>query len=393
MSVSRGKFAAAALVSLAAVVAFAQAGYSFTINGKQVPLDVVEKNGKVYVDASAAFKALGASVTFDKAKKSYVIVTAGQNQVQAVQGTTQLAGGEGVIGKTYSLGRTDDALNFTLNAVEYTVTRLTNGSEVVIPKADEKLIVLHYTVQNPQKREMSLTWSSFKFTAVDARDTNHVGQPYPVRDGTTERISSLSLKPAQKIDLMSYWMVPAAGITPKLIVERGSNNPVLRYDLRGKVKGLAAPFADSADVSGATAREEVPAATGSYYPLGTFDLKLESVSFTTDPILGNKAREGKRFLVVTFSMRNGSGKSAGEASYGWSTIRVEGRDADGDSFEFEGDKAKATRDERSDGRLKPGEETRFRAFAEIPADLSVKSITVREGQSRSYTFDVSSQAK
>ena len=51
-------------------------------------------------------------------------------------------------------------------------------------------------------------------------------------------------------------MVPAAGVVPKLIVEREQGAPVIRYDLRGKVKALPQPFADPSDTTGATARED-----------------------------------------------------------------------------------------------------------------------------------------
>jgi hypothetical protein len=388
MRIARAGLPVIAVITAASVVALAQAGYSFTVNGKKVPLEVVEKNGKVFVEANSAFKALGASVTYDKAKKSFVVVSAGRNQTQAVQGTAQLAGGEGVIGKTYTVGKGDDALNFTLKSVDYSVSRATVGTTVYVPKADEKLIVLHYTVQNPQNREVPFSYYSFKFTAVDARDTNHVFDNYIGREGSTDNLD-MRLKPAQKIDAYAAWVVPASGVTPKLIVERGTGNPVLRYDLRGKTTKLAAPFADPADASGASALEEVPAEIGKFYPAQKFDIKLDSVAYSTNKILNKTPAANQRFLVATFTVKNATGKTAGEAPFSYSSFGIELRDADGDREKFEDYLVKASRDENHDGRLKPGEETRFRVFFSLPQDLDGKTLYIREGTSRTFAFDVS----
>lgn len=373
-------------IVLVSLVALAATVPVFIINGKQVKLDTVEKGGKVYVDALSFAKALGAQVTYDKAKNQFVIVTTGKAPTE-VAGTTQLAGGEGELGKTYTLGKRDP-LNFTLRSAEFTVSRVTIGTTVYAPKAGEKLLVLHYTVQNPQKQEENLSWRSFKFTAVDSKDVNQVFDSYVAREGTTESLD-VSLKPAQKIDVVVVWPVPAAGVIPKLIVERGGGDaaPVLRYDLRGKVKPLSAPFADPADASGSTALEEVPVKAGSYYPLKYFDLRLETVSFTTDPMNKKGPEGGRRYLVATIAIKNAITRPVG---YSWGTFKFELKDADGEKTKFNGYLIKAGRDEHAEGELKPGEEYRFRVYFELPQDLAGQTLYVAEGDSRTYAFDISS---
>ena len=237
---------------------------TYVINGKPAKIETIEKGGKFYVEVQSFSKALGASATYDKTKNQMVIVSAGQTAQTEVAGTTQLAGGEGVIGKTYTLGKTQP-LNFTLKSAEYTVSRINMGPNIYAPKADEKLLVLRFTVQNPKQNEVSLSYSSFKLTVVDNKDVNHEFDSYIAREGTSD-VLGINLKPAQKIEVYAVWPVPASGVTPKLIVARDQDSPVLRYDLRGKIKPLPAPFADPADSSGATALGEVPASTGTYYP-------------------------------------------------------------------------------------------------------------------------------
>ena len=368
-------------------LALAQATYSFTINGKPAKLDALEKSGKVYVEAQSFAKALGASVTYDAAKKSFVIVSSGTAPTD-LQGTAQLAGGEGTIGKTYSLGKTDNALNVTLTGAEYSLSPVTMGTSVYAPKANEKLLVLHYTVQNPQKRDVTVYYGSFKITAVDAKDVNHVFDNYVAREGTTE-IYNTALKPSQKVSLYAAFAVPAAGQIPKLIIEPTDGAPVVRYDLRGKVKGLVAPFIDPADSSGASALAEVPAQTGTFYPGLNLGIKLEGVAFSTDKMDTKPPADGKRYLIATLTIKNLTGATANPINFSYGNFKFELRDAEGEKQVFNGYLIKASRDEHADGSLKPGEEYRFRVYFALPSDLGAKTLAISEGESRVYAFDVS----
>jgi hypothetical protein len=79
----------------------------------------------------------------------------------------------------------------------------------------------------------------------------------------------------------------------------------VRYDLRGKVAKLAAPFADPADAKGATARKMVPPNEGAFYPVTEFfDVRLDSASYSTEPNMGHKVGAGKRFVNTVFTIRN-----------------------------------------------------------------------------------------
>jgi len=306
-----------------------------------------------------------------------------------VQGTTQLAGHDGVLGQTFTLGKDQNAINFTLKSAEYAVHRVTIGEHVYAPKANEKLLILRYTVHNPQKIDRPYGWNTIRFTAVDAKDVNHAPDNYVGRDGTTDLLD-IQLKPAQKIDAFAVLAVPAAGPVPKLIVSVNDQSGVLRYDLRGKAKGLGAPFADPSDPTGASAREVVPMQLGAYAPLGLFDMKLEAVALTRDPIGGRTPDEGKRFLVATVSIRNGSGKSAQPAEWTFSTFKFLLRDADGEDQRFEDYLFKVTRDEHAEGQLRPSEEARFRIYFELPDGVAGKTLSVQEHGSRTLAFDVSS---
>ncbi|GGL88049.1 hypothetical protein GCM10010840_27610 [Deinococcus aerolatus] len=305
-----------------------------------------------------------------------------------VQGTTQLAGGQGTLGKTVTLGKGRAAINFTLNSAEFTLARVTVGTNVYVPKADEKLLILRYTLQNPQKESKDVSWNTLKFTAVDAQDTNHEHDNYVGRDGTSEQLD-MTLKPAQKINVYAVMAVPAAGPIPKLIVSAGDEFPVQRYDLRGKVKGLAAALADPKDPSFATAREVQTVANSTYAPLGKFDMKLDAAALSPAAINGQTPPSGQRYLVATLGLRNGTAKTAEAAEWTFNTFKFQLRNADGEVQVYDDYLLKVARDETANGTLKPGEEARFRVYFLLPDNVAGSTLSVSEGESRTIAFSVS----
>jgi hypothetical protein len=309
-----------------------------------------------------------------------------------VLGTKQLPGDFGQFGQTYTIGK-QSPVNFTLTGAEYMSGRFSAGETTYVPTDAEKLLVLHYTVHNPTPDQQDFNWGSVRFTVVDRKDVNHENKPVVVRDGTTEPVD-LALKPAQKLNVQAVIVVPADGVTPKLIVQREENAAVIRYDLRGKVKPLPVPFADTADTTGATARKMVPAQAGVFYPLGEYDVRLDSVAYTTAPLGdGENAEEpgdGKRYATFLCTVRNAA---TAEYDYQWGTFRPELKDADGEKYEFNNQILKATKNEMAQGNLKPGEEIRIRYFFAIGNEATAKTLTLNRwvGNDTTHTlvFDVS----
>jgi hypothetical protein len=217
--------------------------------------------------------------------------------IREVLGTEQLQGYEGSFGETFTLGK-QMPLNFTLRKAEYSVSRANIGGTAYFPKGDEKLLVLRYTVQNPQKQPFNYSTSYLTFKAVDANGVtrNYVGDI--AREVTGEPLR-LTLNPGQKVDGYTVIKVAAYGEVPKLIVGHGyeTTTPIIRYDLRDRVAKLAAPFADPEDAKGATRRKMVPAKAGEFYPvIDDCDARLDSVAYTTDSLQGRTPKKGRPFL-------------------------------------------------------------------------------------------------
>ncbi|HVF85081.1 MAG TPA: hypothetical protein VM821_03805, partial [Abditibacteriaceae bacterium] len=164
--------------------------------------------------------------------------------IREVLGTTQLSGYEGQLKQTFTLGK-NSPFNFTLNRVEYSISRVNVGTYAHFPKGDEKMLVLHLTVQNPRPRVLNFSANYLAISAVDANGVtrNYIGDI--ARETTAESVN-IALNPGQKIEAYTAIPVAAFGAVPKLIVRSAyeTQAPIVRYDLRGVAQKLAAPYAD-----------------------------------------------------------------------------------------------------------------------------------------------------
>lgn len=312
---------------------------------------------------------------------------------KATAGTTQLKGSEPKFGETWTLGRTDP-WNFTLDSAEYIAEQLKIGDRIWCPKANEKLLVLRFTVHNPQRDEALMRYDTFRFTVVDTKDQNWEGIGDLGADKGKEPYEyyNVNMKPAQKAKLLTAVPVPAAGVMPKLIV-RGSDDLVLRYDLRGKVKGFSAPFADPKDSTGLTLLESVPGKIGDYYPVGDFDVKLDEVSTATSGMFGDlELEEGNYWLIVKLTARN---ETAAKALLRYDTFQPKLTDEDGVEIERAARTMySASRNTDLDTNIDPGQEMRFRYAFQVAGDQKLKVFTVQQDEEcRAYFYDASSWGK
>ena len=306
-----------------------------------------------------------------------------------VLGTQQLPGEFGTLGQTYTIGQREP-LNLTLRSAAYTIEPFVSGTNTWVPKADEKILLLRFTAHNPNPQDISLYSGSLKLTAIDQTDTNRKALDGMVREGLQEALS-VSLKPAQKIDIMMAILVPASGVVPKLIVEREPGAPVIRYDLRGKVAGLPAYQADASDTTGATVRKQVPAEPGTFYPLGVFDTRLDLIGTVEGTLINRDPGQNKQWFTAIFTIKN---RTATQQRYVWSDFVPELRDTDGEKAHWNQALLKASRDEVTYGNLGPGEEVRIRFFFDLPKGTMGKTLTLSEARlvhhttARPFVFDL-----
>jgi len=367
------------LLALLLSSSLALAAPSFTIGGVSVSLPTVQQGGKLYVDAAALAKALGFTLTFNQAKNTYVVqapAPAGPG------GSGQLAGAGAAVGQAYTAGQGAETLNFTLKSAEFVATRVNIGTQSFVPAADQKLLVLHYSVQNPGKSEQRYYESTLQFTVVDDQNTNRRYIEAVGREGGSDSLD-IALKPAQKVDAYTAIVLPAGNSAPKLIVQSGSG-PVLRYDLHGVVKGVGAPYADPQNPLGV--RSSVPVATGLYAQVGALDLRLDAAALSSSAIGGQPPSSGHRFLIATFSVKNGT---PGSQRLSYNNLLPVLLLTSGDKVNWNQNVLKAGSDDALDINLKPGEEVKARLYFEVPTQDAPRTLSVVQDTSRPIDFDVS----
>ena len=373
-----------ALLLLASLACFAAA--TVVINGKTVTVPTIEQNGKAFLDIVALMKLLGGTATYDaKTHKVVISTTVPKPATPAAPIGAQLAGDNGQLGTVYSIVKSNP-LHFTLKSAEFTTKQVIIGDTTYVPKADEKLLLLNFSVQNPSSQtEQYVRWDSLRFTAVDAMNVN---REYIQNWGDVESHNSfgLSLKPKQKIDLYTAIIVPAKGTVPKLMVlpPQEGDGPILRYDLRGKIAPLPAPIADPADATGATALETVTGAVGAAYPYANFDITVEGFSYSNKPLTDEELEEGQRYLFITVLMKN---KSAIESYLRWDTVTPLVTDGDGAELSYK-DMFLATANRGIAQNVKAGQEMRVRMVIEVPKDSTPAKLELKEGESRTYQFNI-----
>jgi hypothetical protein len=266
------------------------------------------------------------------------------------------------------------------------VDTLVIGDYVYYPKADEKLLVLHLNLHNPQHQESFARYDTFSITAVDAKNENHEHiQDAGIESSASKASFSMSMKPAQKVDVFTAVVVPAKGEVPKVIL-KSSDNLVLRYDLKGKVKGLASPDADPSDPTGATALSKVPAKLSEAYPLGEFSVKVNGFSFSDKPLADKEMSEGSHYLVVNLTIKN---IAPTKQFMRGDSFSVSLQDADGAKTQPEWDLYLASRDVGFSDDLESGQEMRGRYVFMVPKDLAMKTLTITREGLRAYEYDMS----
>lgn len=310
-----------------------------------------------------------------------------QNPERIVKGTVQMAGDNGKLGVTYTLGKLDP-INVTVTDVRFSVVREVVGNGVVAPNKDEKLLVIDFIAHNPNPKAINFDGYAIKFVGVDQESVNRLGTGTFTRAKTGEPFNT-ELKPAQKVELRTIIVVPAAGTVPKLILEHRSGGPVLRYDLKPALKPLAAPFNDPKDETGMSALASYECAPDTYYPMANIDIKLaaDPVTLHGQKFGPNTLGKDKVFCAVKFTLKGQSPVPA--------TLRFAGQlyDENGEKYPIV-KIAQISTEDHVGRQLEMDQEYSVRFIVVMPANVKPKSIQVMDqtagALSRIYNFKLSS---
>jgi len=303
-------------------------------------------------------------------------------------GASELPGEDGKLGTIYTL-RKHEPVFFCLQSVEYSLTPVALDSGLYMPNPDEKLLVLHFTVQNPNQKEDLLARNRMlRIIAVDSTDTNITCDGWGNPD--THASIDIRLKPAQKISCYAAISVPAKGFVPKLIVQPDWDNDggVLRYDLHGKVKPLVAPYADPADATGATALATVPAELNKPYPFASLEVTLQKMEYTTTIRSDDKLKDGERALMLTWHVKNlhPDKERIRDMAFSRTLLSV-----DGEELACNSDVLFASSLRVVDQTMPTGGELTLRCYFKVPKDFTPKAVKIKQNWyrgARTYVYPV-----
>ena len=275
--------------------------------------------------------------------------------------TGQLPGTAGVIGTPYRVGGYQVILTGAAFA-----TRLAHSEAAVIPEKQKKLLLLNWTVQNPGATMLGFDWNSIRFTVVSADNSNHENAEIALNPDTMTPLN-LTLKPTQKIPVLSYIEVPASDPVPKLMLQ-SAGKPVVRYDLKGKVKKLTGLFAAP---DGVTALDAGAARLGERVELGALDFTVEKVESVATALGEVDPGDGNKLVVMTVAFTN---PTRTDFSLDPGSYQLAMKDANDEDIEFK-TLLRAVGNTALTADIKPGQTVKGRLVFAAGKDAQAGSLT------------------
>ncbi len=288
---------------------------------------------------------------------------------------TQLAGSVGIIGKPATLGK----YQFTLVGARF-ATRLAHKEDVAIAKKGMKFLVVSYMIQNPSSTELSFDWGEIQFTMVGADGADHENEKMALNPDTMATVSNV-LKPVQKIPLVTFIEVPANDPIPKLMVASGKA-PVLRFDLKGKVKPFTGPYASK---DGIVVKDGGEAKVGEKFECGPYDVQIGQTADVNATIGDKELGDGQKFIVVTATFTNAASTPQ---NIDWGNFTAKLKDAAGEAVDYVS-LFKSGSDVPLNNPLKPGESVKGRFIFMAAKATTGASVTIGYGDDgRSVTVPI-----
>nr|WP_309694640.1 DUF4352 domain-containing protein [Armatimonas sp.] len=283
--------------------------------------------------------------------------------------TKPLTGTIGVIGTPSRIGK----YQIILTGASF-ATRV-NSNDMAVAGQGKKFLVLNYTVQNPGTQELGFDGSLVRFTVVGADNANYENVEVALNPEKMSQVS-VQLKPAQKAPFVTYVEVPASDPIPKLIVLSG-NAPVIRFDLKGKVKKFTGMYAAP---DGVTALDTGKAKLKEKVELGFLDFTVEKVEESAVALGEVTPDEDKKLVVVHVAYTN-PGQLAREINWGNYTLAM--KDANNEPMDFQNTLFNAVGNTSLNSEIKPGETVRGRLIFSAAKDAKPDSLTFTLSEIRS----------
>jgi hypothetical protein len=296
-------------------------------------------------------------------------------------------------GQPYSLDGDGWSLNLTLDRVELNSGRYLMGGNSELPDADEKLVIVHYTLQNPNPSDVPVDGQTVSFAAFDSDKNGHSDLPEAQYEGTDNLVADV-LKGKDSANFVKVIHVPAYGAVVALTVTpTPAGVDTLRFDLAGHVSKLPAPYAYPKDATGMTAAEPIPARIGVAYPLGDCDITLVKAEYTHEALLSYNGvfppEDGDHYALFTFDI---TCQHSTGMNFNTQNLNPTLTTTDGDSIDPAGAPLLKADDDGApfDTNLSYGVTARFRIYFPVAKSDSLASLTIQATEtSHRFSYDLS----
>ncbi|WP_339637650.1 hypothetical protein [uncultured Haliea sp.] len=202
-------------------------------------------------------------------------------------------------------------LQFTLTRAQYAlgwtdhVATRSGGAN-----ADEKMLVIFFTVENAGTEEIRFRDSTLEFLVIDEQGLVHERTaPMEIRTArftaaaaaADHQLKETLLRPNSPLLLYTAVLVPKRLRMSQLLVRQG--NSELSFPLSGQIEPLPPAFQEGHPE---VVREDIEVGPGQFLPGPSFDIRIDRSEVTDDPArVGRKAAQGsERWALVSMTVRN-----------------------------------------------------------------------------------------
>lgn len=210
---------------------------------------------------------------------------------------------------------TKPPLRFTLERATYALGWTQHyQSPGAVADASQKMLILHFTVENTGDRDLEFREGTLKYQAIDEQgmaherpSTMHVraAGSTTAAEGGTQRAERTILKPGVRLPLYTAILVPKDLRVPRLIVSLAQPRATeLTFELGGKITPLPPAFQRQHPE---IVRDEIEAGPGQFLAGTSLDVRVDRMVTSTDAdLVGRARRAGTQWVVVGMTVRNRS---------------------------------------------------------------------------------------
>ncbi|MFM9872443.1 MAG: hypothetical protein ACKVQS_03135 [Fimbriimonadaceae bacterium] len=199
-----------------------------------------------------------------------------------------------VLKQPYVMGEKGNQLHFTLDSAQV-AGYYPAPDDIFIAGENQRLLILTFTVKNPEKKEVSLGSSTFTYSVTSPDDENFEFRGYLLHAKKKSHLSQ-TLKAQQSVQCSIVLPIYSVGPVSNIQIRRGDDF-LLRYNLTGKI-----PPVDSLFVHQGIDFHKFPR-TSPLEPEGTTDMggyqiTFKRVYYTNEPIMTNPPPADHTYMVI-----------------------------------------------------------------------------------------------